>query len=450
MILRLSLLMVIMFVVGCTPEPDADQDEFAQMRQNMQARQDKMFSQSVKDLKNRKNKDYVRTTTHSDVIDPEEELRLAQEAEKKRWLAVDIDMDEAEDWKALGLSPKNALRWKKTGLSYNTIAVLIKEDVLPSEAIAFMGKKFEKHPKKFITFAQPLYEFQESCKEVVTQNIPDLQLVTKKCKEYDQLLHFSSISGYLADEFDDNDLALEYISKLRQVDSQKGFVLKLMEKSANDAMIHDDTKQFALLFPILESSPSKEEMFFVKKHQLPLKETKRYKSYKYYEFWVNKEKNEERARVAAIEEQKALKRAKQARLKAESERMKALAYNKMVASECGEPATSEPSTGEKVHIEGEVLYLVGKKGSNIFAYVVRSKHDGKNYLVRDPNSQGKGAVNKQVSWTAVTVGRVASVSLDDDGTASYDHYDASDKEVFPMLKFSAKCAYQSRDIGGGF
>jgi len=53
--------------------------------------------------------------------------------------------------------------------------------------------------------------------------------------------------------------------------------------------------------------------------------------------------------------------------------MNALAYNQMIASECGERVRSVLSTGEKVHIEGKILYKLGKKGSNVFAYIVKSK-----------------------------------------------------------------------------
>ncbi|HIC43569.1 MAG TPA: hypothetical protein EYO73_04535 [Sulfurimonas sp.] len=61
------------------------------------------------------------------------------------------------------------------------------------------------------------------------------------------------------------------------------------------------------------------------------------------------------------------------RLNAEAYLMNALAYNKMIASECGETVSSVLSTGEKVHIEGKILYKLGKKGSNVFAYIVKSK-----------------------------------------------------------------------------
>ena len=108
--------------------------------------------------------------------------------------------------------------------------------------------------------------------------------------------------------------------------------------------------------------------------------------------------------------------------------------------------TSVPSTGEKVHIEGDILHVVGKRGSNIFAYVVKNKSDKKNYLVRDPNAKQEEAVDSQVSWTAVTVGRVVSVSLDDDGTASYNHYSDDEKEYYPMLKFSSKCPYFTKKL----
>jgi len=443
--IKVLLLAILLFLfTGCIGEPEPD--EFTKMRMDMQERQNLVFAHSVEKLESKKRLSHKKAYGNTDEIDPEEALRIQEEAERKRWLAVEIGDDEAEDWKALGLSPKNALRWKRTGLSYNTISVLIKEDVLPSEAIEFMRKPFEKYPRAFIQFSKPLFEFQNSCKHVIKAKNKELSLINRKCKEYDQLLNFSTISGYLADEYQDNDLSLEYVSKLRQVDSQKAYIQVEMEKRARTSMVNDDRETFVLLFPILETSPTEEEMFYIKKHALALEDSKRYKSYKYYEFWINKDKVEEEARLAAIEQQQVLKEAKAARLKQQANRMKALAYNKMVASECGELVTPEPSTGERVHIEGKVLYIIGKKGSNIFAYVVENNKDAKNYLVRNPNAKTASSVNEEISWSAITVGRVASVSLDDDGTASYNHYTSEDKAFYPMLKFVSPCAYKTKDL----
>ncbi len=440
-----STVLVPLLFTACVKEPEPN--EFSHLRAQMEKRQSYTFGDSVSKLEERK---YHHQTGNgnSTVVDPDEELRRKAEDERQKWLAVHIDEVEAEDWKALGLSPKYAARWKKTGLSYSTIAVLIREDVVPSEAIEFMRRDFKKNPRAFHEFAQPLFDFKDACEAVLKADIDSLLGITKRCREYVQNLNLSLISGHLADEFGDNDLALEYISKLRQIDRQKAFIQKQMYKAEQSAMIQGKVKSFALLFPVLESSPSKEEMFFVKQHKLPLEETSRYKSYEYYEFWVNKEKKEEEARVAAIAQQRALKKAKEARQKAEAYRMKALAYNKMVASECGDMVTATPSTGEKVHVEGEVQYLVGKKGSNIFAYVVRNNKDGKGYLVRDPNAKNMTKVGEEISWTATTVGRVASLTLDDDGTASYNHYVETndDMEFYPMLKFISKCPYHTKEL----
>jgi hypothetical protein len=428
---------------ACITEPEVN--EFTQIRQDMEKHRERMFARTQEDLANRKNGS---TRTHRAVMDPEEELRLKQEEERQRWLAVDIDEEEAEDWKALNLSPKNALRWKKTGLSYNTIAVLIKEDVAPSEALAFMNKKFDNHPKAFAAFAEPLYQFRDACEKIINTKTKKLSVVKKECAEYAQFADFNSISGYLADEYQDNDLSLEYISKLRQLDSHKVYIQKLIEKEYQESMVAGDKQVFGLLFAMLETSPNKEEMYFVKKNRLPLKNTNRYKSYEYYDFWVQKEKSEERARVAAIKRQQQLKEAKKARLKAEAYRLKALAYNKMVASECGEAISSEPSTGEKVHLEGKVLHLIGKRGTNIFAYVIRNDKDGKNYLIRDPNGTKSFDIGSHISWSLITVGRVVSVSIDSDGTASYNHYEEGDDttEFYPMLKFTQECKYQTMSL----
>lgn len=433
-----------LLIGGCGGEPEPD--EFTKLRMDMQKRHSQYYGDSVEKLESRKHSINLNNKGIVNQIDPEEESRIQQEAEKKRWLAVDIDEEEAEDWKAMGLSPKNASRWKKTGLSYNTISVLIKEDVLASEAVAFMNKSFSKYPRAFIQFAQPLYEFKHSCNSILQANRPNFQIINKQCHEYIQLLEFSKISGYLADEYNDNDLSLEYISKLRQIDAQKSYIQKEMVKKSYLSMINGDMKGFSLLFPILETSPSKEEMYFVKQHKLKLADTKRYKSNKYYEFWENKDKAEEQARLVAIQQQRSLKLAKEARLREQAHRMQALAHNKMVASECGELVTSAPSTGEKVHIEGKVLYTIGKRSSNIFAYVVKNDKDAKSYLVRDASTNKSETVGNKVSWSALTVGRVASVSLDDDGTASYNHYANDDKEFYPMLKYISKCAHHTKDI----
>jgi len=442
-VLSFSLIAIFLSACGGDPEPD----EFTKLRLEMEKRQSSTFGNSVKNLENRKNKSYKRKYISSESLNKESlEQQEKIEAERQRWFAVGINLEEAEEWKALGLSPKRAERWKKTGLSYNTIGVLIKEDVLPIEAISFMNKKFDKHPKAFSTFAEPLYDFQDSCKKIIDSSDERLVKINKKCNEYVQLLNFSSVSGYMADEYGDNDLALEYISKLRQVDSHKAYIQKEMNKKSKLCLISGDKHNFALLFPLLETSPTKEEMFFIKQHKLALKDTQRYKSYEYYDFWVNKEKNEEKARVSAIKRQHDLKMAKERRLKAESYRLNALAYNKMVASECGDMVTSVPSTGEKVHIEGQIQHIIGKKGSNIFAYVVRSNKDGKNYLVRDPNARTEMKIDTEISWIAVTVGRVVSVSLDDDGTASYNHYSDDEKEYYPMLKRISKCEYHTKSL----
>jgi len=439
----LSLFILLSFT-ACLPEPE--ENEFTQMRRDMERHKQQMFAGSDENMKNRTNLNKRKKSRH--FVDPDEELRLQKEAEKKRWLAVNIDEAEAEDWKALHLSPKGAKRWKKTGLSYNTIAVLIKQDVFPSEAIAFMNKKFDKNPKAFAAFGEPLYAFKDSCNKVLKAQSPKLTVISKQCKDYVDKMEFNSISGYMADEYEDNDLSLEYISKLRQSDSQKAYIQKLMEKKSLDVMIEADKKEFALLFPIIDNSPTEEEMHFIQKYKLGLKDTKRYKSYEYYDFWINKEKNEEKARIAALKYQKRLKKAKQKRLQQEAYRMQAMAYNKMVASECGDIVSADPSTGEKVHVEGKILYTIGKRGSNIYAFVVQNKKDRKNYIVRNINAGKKINKDKPISWTASTVGRVVSISVDEeDKTASYDHYSDTDKrEYYPMLKYTSDCAYKTKDL----
>lgn len=435
----LSVLLLFTFT-GCVSDPEPN--EFTQLRNDMEKHRERMFIQSDADLKNRK----VNRRDVVHLIDPDEELRKQQEAEKKRWLAVDIDADEAEDWKALNLSPKSAVRWKKTGLSYNTISVLIKEDVSPSEAISFMNKKYDKNPKIFAVFAEPLYRFEDYCKQVISANISSLPIINKKCDDYIRDIGQSSISGHLADEYKNSDLSLEYVSRLRQVDNQKMYIQKQMNKKYNESLVQNNKEVFALLFPMLESSPEKEEMFFISVNKLNLKETQRYKSHKYYEFWVNKEKNEEKARIAAINLQAALNEAKTKRLQKESYALEAQSYNKMVASECGEIVNSEPSTEEKVHIEGKIKHIVGKRGSNIFAFIIENEKDGKNYLVRDPNSKDRVDKDKKISWIVTTVGRVVSISIDEDGTASYNHYEDESKEYYPLLRFTSECKYFTKPL----
>lgn len=416
---------------ACVNEPS--NNEFAYMRKAMQEKQDRMFASSRQNLENRKNGHKYREIR---VLNPDEELRKRREAERKEWLAVGIDMNEAKDWKALKISPKNAIRWKKTELSYNTISVLVREKVDPSEAIAFMNQKFDKNPKVFGVFSEPLYAFAPICIKVLKAKRKDLSIINKQCQEYTQLAEFSSISGYMADEYKDNDLALEYIAQLRQMDNQKAYLQKLMEKKLHHAMVHTDTKIYELLFPVVEKSPTREEVFFIAKHKLNLKNTKRFKSYKYFKFWTDKEKKEEVARLAVIKHQKALSRTKKARIEAET-------HNKIVAAECGEIVTPHPSTDEKVHIEGRIIHVIGKRGSNIFAYVIKSKTDGKKYLVRDPNTTRAVDRSQIISWSAVTVGRVVSISVDDDGVATYNRYEEEAKEYLPMLKFISKCAYKT-------
>ena len=441
----LSLGLSVFLLSACMD--NSEPDEFEQLRLSMKQRQSSNFGNSVKNLENRNNKSYKRSHASSTELDTLElERQKEKEAEEKRWTDLGIDLQEAEEWKALGLSPKRAQRWKKTGLSYNTIGVLIKEDVLPSEAVSFMNKKFDNKPKAFADFAEPLYKFQISCQKVIDLDAPELLKINRKCHAYVEQLNYSAVSGYMADEYDDSDLSLEYISKLRQVDTQKGYILKEMVIASQESLINKKTTNFALLFPVLEVSPTKEEMYFIKKNKLDLKQTQRYKSYEYYDFWVNKEANDEKARLVVIKKQQALKREKDKRLKVEAYRMNALAYNKMVASECGETVTSVPSTGEKVHVEGEILHKIGKKGSNIFAYIIKNNKDNKNYLVRDPNAKKEIEIHTEVSWIAITVGRIVSVSLDDDGTASYNHYSEDDKEFYPMLKRVSKCQYHTKKL----
>lgn len=439
----LSLFILLSFT-ACLPEPE--DNEFSQMRRDMKRHNNQMFNGSDDNIKNRTNKNKRRKVTH--FIDPEEEARLQEVAERKRWLAVGIDDQEAEDWKALHLSPKSAKRWKKTGLSYNTISVLIKEDVFPDEAVSFMNRKFDENPKAFAAFGEPLYDFEISCKKIIKAKSSTLSVVSKQCSDYINKMRFNSISGYMADVYEDNDLSLEYISKLRQTDAQKVYIQRLIEKKSDESMIKSDTKNFTLLFPILERSPTEAEMHFVRKNKLALKETRRYKSYEYYDFWINKDKNEEKARLAALSQQRALKKARTKRLQKEARRLQALAYNKMVASECGEAVSADPSTGEKVHVEGKIAYTIGKRGSNIYAFIIKNKKDGKHYIVRNFSASKKVDRSKSVSWIATTVGRVVSVSLDEeDKTASYDHYaDEDDREYYPMLKYSSKCSYKTKSL----
>jgi hypothetical protein len=432
-----------MILFSACVEPEVN--EFTQLRMDMEKHRERMFATSVDDMEKKKLAAYKKSRQPS-IIDPEIEEKLRQEEERKRWLAVGIDEDEAEDWKALNLSPKNAVRWKKTDLSYTTISVMLKKDVAPEEAVAFMNQTFDKRPKAFGSFAEPLYDFADNCRKILKANYEDFSLINKACKEYVQRADINVISGYIADEYEDTDLSLEYISKLRQMDNEKLHIAKLLQKQSHDSMVYEKRFQFELLFPMIEKSPTKEEMFFVAKHKLDVKDSKRFKSNKYYSFWINKEKQEKEARIRAIRQQQALKAAKEARLKAEAYRMKALAYNKMVASECGDIVASHPSTGEKVHVEGKVLYFVGKRGSNIFAYVVRNNKDGKNYLVRDPNSQKPVKIGDEISWIASTVGRVVSVTIEEDGIASYNRYEDESQEFFPLLKYTSECPYRIRSL----
>ena len=428
---------------ACVGEPEVN--PFTQMRNDMQKHREQMFARSTDNMKQQHASSYKKRKRPS-IIDPDLELKMQREADRERWLAVNIQEDEAEDWKALNLSPKNAIRWKKTGLSYSTIAVMLKQDVLPSEAISFLNQTFDKRPKAFGVFAEPLYNFDDNCKKILKINYKDFSLINKRCKEYTHRAQTTAISGYLADEYQDTDLSLEYVSKLRQMDNEKIHIANLLQKQSHDSMVYEKRFQFELLFPMIEKSPTKEEMFFVAKHKLNVKDSKRFKSNKYYAFWVNKEKEEAAARIRAIKRQKALVQAKITRQKAEAYRMKALAHNKMVDYECGGIVTSHPSTGEKVHIEGKVLYFVGKKGSNVFAYVVQNNKDGKNYLVRDPESKRKVTKGEEITWIAITVGRVVSVTIEGDGTASYNHYEDESQEFFPLLKYSDECKYRTRSL----
>ncbi|MDF1880815.1 hypothetical protein JHD50_05765 [Sulfurimonas sp. MAG313] len=448
MFLKILVLLPMLFLISaCTTGEPEPKSEFDILRENMQRGQSSTFGNSVQNLENRKNRHYKKRVISSTDLDRHtKDIEKEKEIQRQRWLKVGINEFEAEDWKALGLSPKHAQHWKKTGLSYNTIGVLIKEDVLPTEAISFMKRKFDKNPKAFSDFSDPLYNFQVSCKNIVESSSTELDKISKKCSEYIELLHLSSVSGYMADEYENNDLSLEYIAKLRQIDNLKLYIDKKIVSASQKSLVQSEIQNFTLLFPLVKNSPTKEEMYFIKKHKLALRNTQRYKSYEYYDFWINKEKNEKKARQAIILRQQVLKKEKTKRLKAEAYRLSALAYNKMVASECGEMVTSAPSTGEKVHIEGEILYLLGKKGSNIFAYVVENSKDNKKYLVRDPNARKKAELHGEISWVAVTVGRVVSVSLDDDGTASYNHYSEEDKEFYPMLKRLSKCAYHTKSL----
>jgi hypothetical protein len=439
----LTFSLIGLLFTACVTEPEPN--EFTKLRQDMQKHRERMFASSVDNMQKNKAAAY-QVRQRPSIIDPDIELKLQQEEERKRWLAVGIDQDEAEDWKALNLSPKNAVRWKKTDLSYSTIAALLKQDVTPSEAIAFMSQTFDKRPKAFGTFAQPLYDFDDNCKKILDANYKDFSLINKRCKEYNQRAALTATSGYLADEYQDTDLSLEYISKLRQMDNEKIHIASLIEKQSHDSMVYEKRFQFELLFPMVERSPTKEEMYFVAKHKLDVKDSKRFKSNKYYSFWINKEKEEKAARIKAIKQQQALKEAKILRKKAEAYRMKALAYNKMVSSECGDIVSSHPSTGEKVHVEGKVLYFVGKRGSNIFAYVVKNNKDGKNYLVRDPQSRQKVKKGQSVTWIATTVGRVVSITIEEDGTASYNSYEDETEQLFPLLKFSSVCPYRTKSL----
>ena len=433
--IKLVLLSCILFLFSaCIGEPAPN--EFSKMRQQMQERQDRMFLSSVKNLENRNNSK-GRAYRGSEEMDSDEKLRRERKEERKEWQEAGIEPEEAKEWKALGLLPKKASSWKKTGLSYNTIGVLIKQNVEPSDAVAFMNRKFDKSPKVFGVFSQPLYEFKTICKNILNGDNSDLPIINKQCADYVQLAEFSSVSGYMADEYKDNDLVLEYIAQLREMDSQKAYIQKLMEKKLQESMVHADTKTYTLLFPVIQKSPTRKEMFFIAKHKLPLQGTKRYKSHKYYAFWTDKEKKEEKARLAVIKHQSTLKKTKKERAEAEE-------HNRMVALECGEIVTPHPSTDEKVHIEGKIEHVVGKLGTNIFAYVIKSKIDGKKYLVRDPNSTRKVNMSEEVSWTALTVGRVVSITVEDDGTAMYNHYEEEAKEYFPMLKFLSTCAYNTK------
>jgi len=439
-LILLSVILVLMTACSNDPEPN----EFTQMRLDMQKRHSQVFANSVEKLEKRKRVYKKKSTKNVFKVNLEEAFRLQKEAERVKWLEAGINAEEIADWKALELSAKDAARWKKTDLSYNTISVLINEDVSPSEAVAFMHKSFTKHPKAFSQFSQPLFEFQNSCKVILGSNNQMLMSIRKKCHAYVQSLNESTLAGHLADEYLDNDLSLEYVSKLREVDRTKASIQKEMLKQSKASMMYTDKKSFALLFPILEVSPSQEEMFFIRKHNLQLQDTKRYKSHEYYEFWINKDKNEEKVRLAAIQQQQALSRVKKLRKKAREERKKLIAYNEMVASECGETVTSTPSTGEKVHVEGKILHVIGNQSSNIFAYVVKNSEDDKNYLIRDPKPKKVRTVNEEVSWVALTVGRVVNVTLDDEGTASYSHYGEKGKEFYPMLKFVSPCLYKRK------
>ena len=66
--------------------------------------------------------------------------------------------------------------------------------------------------------------------------------------------------------------------------------------------------------------------------------------------------------------------------------------------------------------------------------------------MRDPQSRQKVKKGESVTWIATTVGRVVSVTIEEDGTASYNSYEDETEQLFPLLKFSSVCPYRTKSL----
>jgi len=449
---KLLLMPLTLFLLtGCVEEPTPKDDSMRAMRAKMEAIQKQRFEAKPHHTTKKK------TTYKKRLDDPTAYVykdKVLSNKEEKAWKKAGINNKEYKQWAALGMQPKEIKTWKKLGISYAAIAVFKGLKYTPAQAKEFLDQDFASRPGFYRQFGDPVYEFDEICKNVIKRQQPPFAFLEERCLPYmkaslknEKIGHLLDLSGVKK-----GPLPLEYLAELRRLAEDNSKIQSGMEVTIEEFVDDEERENFIFLFPLLKSEPTEYEMQYIDNTGINLQKTERYLSYNNPEYWADKaaqKKAEEEAaarQVALLQAKKeservALKKAQHAAnlRAAKAKAVRDEKRRRLKAQEvCGPYIKPDELSGKKVLVEGKVLFTVGEKGAKMFGYGVQASDDNNIYFIRDPKNIAKVKLNSWVSWALKTMGRTESLSQSADSETEFV-YNKKSKTRFEMALILDRC-----------
>ncbi len=443
-----------LLLVGCGSEPTPKDNQMAAMRAKMEARQKQRFSGS-KDVSHTKKQKHVAEKKRAD--DPSAYVykkKVLSSKEEKVWIDAKIDNREYVQWAALKMKPAEVEKWKALGLSYAAISVFKGMKYTPKKAEEFLSQDFASRPGFYRQFGNPVYEFDEICRNIIKRQQPPFAFLEERCLPYMEASHKNEVIGHLLDtsKVKKGPLPLEYLAELRRLAEENSKIQSGMEVTIEEFIEDEEKENFVFLFPLLKNEPTEYEMQYIDNTGVDLQKTERYLSYNNPDYWADKEA-QKKAEAEAVARQLALLEAKKeserqairkAQHAAELRAAKAQAVRdeknrraKAQAS-CGSYIKPDELSGKEALLEGKVIFLVGEAGEKMFGYGVQARDDHKIYFIRDPKNIAKSKLNARVSWQLKTMGRTEALSQ---GSENKFVYDKKSKTKFEMALILGECRF---------